>query len=210
MPGAITIIIADDCDAYRKAFAHLLGSGQLQVAATVGNGAELIEATKQYLPDLVFIDIRMPVMDGIAACRELQNLFPSIGKIALTMYDHYYPDVQQMLQAGARGFLTKDAGVDEMIRCIKTVYSGGTYYCGSCRPIVNALLKGEAAHHLADHEMELLRLIGEELNSEDIAARLHKSVHTIGAWRQELLLKCGAKNVAGLIKFGIKHGIIKV
>lgn len=211
MHGAITLIIADDCDTYRKALANILASDYLQVAATATNGIELIEAAQQYGPDLVFIDIRMPVMDGITACRELQNLYPHIGKIALTMYDHYHPDVQEMLQAGANGFLNKDADMAEFKRCIDTVCNGGTHYGSSCMPVVNAMMKGQAyTHNLADYEIQLLQLIGEELSSEEIAVKMCKSIHTIGAWRQELLVKCDAKNVAGLMKFAVKWGIIKV
>jgi DNA-binding NarL/FixJ family response regulator len=208
---SITIIIADNCDTFRKGLYYNLTSNDFQILGAAVNGIELIQLVKQHPPDIVIIDIRMPVMDGITACRELQQLYPHIGKIALTMYDYYHPDVQEILKAGANGFLTKDADIAEIKRCIETVHNGSSYYNSSCKPVVDAMMKGQTGSHgLIDEEVRLLQLIGEELSSKKIAKRLHKSIHTIGTWRQELLVKCGAKNVAGLVKFGVKWGIIKV
>jgi DNA-binding NarL/FixJ family response regulator len=211
LPRPVTIIIADDCDAYRTGFVHTISSGRFNMIAAAANGLQLIELVKQHQPDIVFIDIRMPVMDGIAACRELQATFPHIGKIALTMYDHHHPAVQEMLKAGVLGFLNKDAGIAEITRCIETVYNGGTHYGSSCKPVLESLLKDQApAHNLPPHLAELLRLIGEELSSEEIASIMHRSIDTIGLWRRELLVRCKAKNVAGLVKYGVKWGIIKL
>jgi DNA-binding NarL/FixJ family response regulator len=211
MQRPITIIIADDCDAFSAGLRHTLSSPGFQVVATAHNGHRLIELVKQYMPDIVLIDIRMEGMDGIAACRELHQLYPHIGKIALTMYDHHHPAAQEMLQAGASGLLYKDASLAEIRRCIETVYHGGTSYGSSFKNVVGAMMNGQAnGHNLPPHLVELLQLIGEGHTSEEIALILHKSIDTIGAWRRDLLLKCGAKNVAGLIKFGVKHGIIKL
>jgi two-component system, NarL family, invasion response regulator UvrY len=218
MQMPVSIIIADDCDAYRKGLEYLftldrqvVTTGKRQVLATAANGVQLIEAVHLHQPDIAFIDLRMPVMDGIAACLQLEQLYPQVGKIVLTMYDHDYPDVQAILKAGARGFLSKDVDMAQINRCIDTVLDGGIYYSSSVTCVVNPMLKGQTnMPALQDFELELLRLIGESLSSEEIAVKMCKSVHTISAWRQALMQKCGAKNVVGLVLFGVQHGIIKV
>lgn len=206
-----TIIIADDHVIYRNGLRDTLATAGMPVVAVADNGLQLIELAKQYGPDIVFIDLRMPGMDGVAACAELQQLFPHMGKIAITCYDPCHPDVQKILLAGARGFLWKTADVDEIIRCTQAVHQGHTHYDGSCRPVLNAIFSGQVKPHNLDDKLEdLLRLIGDELTLEQIARMVHKSPHTIEAWRHELSEKCGVKTLVGLVKFGIKHGIIKV
>lgn len=206
-----TIIIADDHVTYRNGLSDTLTTAGMQVVAVAGNGLQLIELAKQYGPDVVFIDLRMPGMDGVAACAALQELFPQMGKIAITYYDPCHPDVQKILLAGARGFLWKTADVDEIIRCTHAVLHGDTHYDGSCRPVLNALFSGQVKpHHLDDKQEDLLRLIGDELTSEQIARIVNKSPHTIEAWRHNLSEKCGVKTLVGLVKFGVKHGIIKL
>jgi DNA-binding NarL/FixJ family response regulator len=217
MQRPVSIIIADDCDAYRKALEYILTNdmqvvttGKRQVVATATNGVQLIEAVQLHQPDIAFIDLRMPVMDGIAACLQLEQQYPQVGKIVLTMYHHDYPDVQAILKAGARGFLNKDVDIAEINRCIDTVLNGSIYYSSSIACVVNPMLKGQTnMPALQDFELQLLRLIGERLSSEEIAVNMCKSVHTISAWRQALMQKCGVKNVVGLVLFGVQHGIIK-
>ena len=209
MPSPATIIIADDHITYRSGLRDILVNAGYLVVAIVSNGLELIEAVKKYLPDIVFIDIRMPQMDGVAACAQLESLYPAMGKIAISFYDPCHPDVQRILKAGARGFLWKASDVDEIIRCTDAVLRGDLYFDAGCRPVLNALLSDNLKRHQLDEKMEkLLRLIGEGLTSPQIARIFHKSPHTIEAWREKLMKKCGVKTFVDLIKFGITHGII--
>jgi two-component system, NarL family, response regulator NreC len=208
---SITIIIADDHLLWRNGLSAALTTAGMQVVAMVGNGEELIAVCKQHLPDVAFIDIRMPGMDGIAACRELAALFPHMGKIAVTYHDPCHPDVYKMSQAGATGFLSKLSDHDEIIRCVHAVYHGGTYCDENCWPALKERFDKELDRHgLTEKQQQLLRLIGEEKTTDEIAAIMHQSPHTIEKWRMELNKKCEVKTVVGLIKFGVKWGIIEV
>lgn len=182
----------------------------MEVVATTGTGNALIELCKQHLPHIVIIDIRMPGKDGIEACRELSALFPGMGKIAIT-YDPIHPDVYEMSLAGTTGFLSKQADHDEIIRCINTVYNGGTYCDARCRLALKERFENDLQKHgLTEKEVQLLRLIGEEKSTEEIAAIMHQSQRTIERWRGELSKKCEVTSLVGLIKFGVKWKIIEV
>lgn len=208
---AITIIIADDHTLWRNTLSNALTTAGMQVVATTGTGNGLIELCKQHLPDIVIIDIRMQGMSGIEACRELSALFPNMGKIAITYHDACHPDLYEMSLAGAAGFLSKLADQEEIIRCVQTVHNGGTYCDASCRPALKEKFEKEFTKHgLTEKEVQLLCLIDEEKTTEEIAAIMHQSPRTIEKWRVDLNKKCEVKSVVGLIKFGVRCGVIEV
>lgn len=207
----ITIIIADDHTVWRNGLSHILTFADMQVVAIAANGTELIELCKKHLPVIVIIDIRMPGKGGIEACRELHALFPGMGKVAITYHDADHPDIYEMSRAGATGFLSKLSDQDEITRCVNAVYHGGTYCDARCKPALKERFDKELSQHgLTEMQVQLLRLIAEEKGTDEIAAIMHKSPHTIEKWRIELNRKCDAKNVVGLIKFGLKWGVIEV
>lgn len=211
MPLPVTIIIADDHKMYRSGLRDLLTAAGMKVVALVANGAELIEAAKQHRPDIVFIDIRMPGMDGMDACMELTVLFPHIGKIAITYHDTCHPDVYRMSLAGATGFLSKQSDQDEIIRCVNTVYNGGSHCDEKCRLALKDQFNLDLQKHgLTEKDLELLILIAEEKSTVEIAELMHQSTHTIEKWRPKLYEKCEVKTAVGLIKFGVKWRIIKI
>ena len=210
MPAPATIIIADDHVTYRTGLRDVLTNAGYRVVAVVDNGLQLVEATQQLQPDIVFIDIRMPEMDGVAACTLLHSLYPAMGKIAITFYDPCHPDVHKMWKAGARGFLWKTADVNEIIHCTEAALQRHIYFDASCQPVFNTLLDGNGKHNLPEKMENLLRLIGKGFTTRQIAHILHKSPHTIEAWREKLMRLCGVKTFADLMKFGVRHGIIEL
>jgi len=210
MNSPITIVLADDCDYYRDSFEFLLGKyDELKVVASAANGRDLIDKVRHHLPDIVFIDIKMPVMDGIEACRVLHDQYPEIGKIAITMYEEKFL-MREMLKAGARGFLLKNTQKAGIVQCIKTVHSGGVLYYDGCSPFIMSRLLDTKEEELTDLELQVVRLLCKEYTTEQIAAELCKSEGTINAVRQKLYEKSRATNPFGLALFAVRNGLIKL
>ncbi|MGN6164322.1 MAG: response regulator [Flavisolibacter sp.] len=205
MSQTATIIIADDHVIYRTGLREILINAGYQVVAIAGNGFQLIEACAQYQPHIVFIDIRMPGMNGIEACRQLTARFPHIVKIAITFHERCHADIHKMWEAGATGFLSKQSDQDEIIRCVNTVYNGGIHCDENCRVALRDELDHDPLHHLAAPEQQLMLLIADEKTSNQIAALVHQSPHNIEKRRKKLYEKCGVTSTVGLIKFGVKR-----
>lgn len=209
-PGSITIVIIDDHVTFRNGLREVLISAGFNVKAMAGNGADAIVIAKQHQPDIIFVDIRMPGMSGIELCRELHALFPDMGKIAITYHDTYDPDIYAMSLAGASGFLSKQSDVDEIIRCVNTVYNGGIHADENCKHALRDRITEDIQKHgLTEKELQLFHLIGEEKTNKQIGAIMHQSENTIEKWRTKLYDKCDVKGLVGLIKLGMKWGVIK-
>lgn len=211
MSQPITLVMADDSDVYREGFAAAIAKfSDLCLLATAANGRELIAEVNRQPPDLVVTDIKMPVMDGIEACRQLSQTHPHIGVVALTMYHEKWL-VADMLQAGARGFLLKNVQPADIRHCLHKVYSGGTEYCASSTPVVQALLTGQQNRQpFTENEIRIMQLISEGLDSQQIAAQMFLSKHSIDMYRRSLLVKCGVSNTAALVMYAVRNGIVSV
>lgn len=210
MVHPVTILIADDNDIVRKSLSYLLAFHECQVVATAENGAEAIEKVKQYGPEVILMDMRMPVMNGIEASRVLHQSHPHIGKIAFTMYPNCITEVQEMLRAGVSGFLIKDTDLAEIIRCIQTVRNGGRHYTKMVQPIVDAMMNEKSGTgNLSLRDVQLMKLIVQEASPQEMAEYFHRSVETIHKWKQELYRKCDADTLLQLIQYGMKEGIIE-
>ena len=211
MPAApLRIIIADDCDHFRNGMALFLSREGIEVAATVANGAELLETLKQVSIDVVLLDIRMPVMGGIEACRQVKALYPETGIIASSIYETCQPDIKEILKAGANAFLSKNASLDKFRQYIYGVAAGDSYYSEVCRPVVNELFAGEEKlPEFTERERQLVQYIYDGLSSRQIGATLHLSPFTVDKLREKLFKKCGVKSKEELIKYAMKHGLVK-
>ena len=127
----IKIVLADDHEIFRDGFKVMIKKQpSVQLLGEASNGEELLTLSRALRPDVVVTDIRMPGIDGIAATKQLIREFPSIGIIALSMFDEEQLIVE-MLEAGAKGYLLKNAHKDEILEAIRTVYNDQTYYCDS-------------------------------------------------------------------------------
>jgi DNA-binding NarL/FixJ family response regulator len=176
-----------------------------------------MERVEALQPDVVITDIRMPHMDGIAATHQLQDRFPKVGVIALSMFDEEQL-ILEMLEAGAKGYLLKNATKEEIIDAIEAVHAGEIYFCRSTSPKLAQLIgdsrinpfRKKPATELNEREKEIVRLLCEEFSSKEIAARVHLTVRTVETYRMSLLEKVGARNVAGLVIYAIKHGLYKL
>lgn len=213
----IRIVIADDHELFRDGVRVLLRKEKgIQLVGEAGNGNELLEVVRGQQPDVVITDVRMPGLDGVGVTRALQKEFPALPVIGLSTFDEQQVIVD-MLEAGARGYLVKNASKEEIFTAVETVFKGEVYFCAHTSPRLAELIarssynpfRRRPATELSDREKEIICLICQEHSSREIAEKLHNSVRTVESYRDRLLDKVGARNVAGLVVYAIKNGIYK-
>jgi len=213
--GSIRVVLADDHEIFRDGLRLMLQKHpEIELLAEAEDGRELIEHIKRLNPDLVITDIKMPRMDGVAATRHIVEHYPNIGIIALSMFDE--DDlIIDMLEAGARGYLLKNADKNEMLDAIKSVYSGQAYYCrqtsGKLAQMVARSKFNPYRHQVKpifnDREKEMIKYICEGLTNKEIAAKVFMSVRTVEGLRMKMLEKMDAHNTAGIIIYAIKNNL---
>jgi DNA-binding NarL/FixJ family response regulator len=211
----IRLILADDHEIFRDGFKVMIRKQPaFELIGEAANGEELIQLVRQLRPDVVITDIKMPKLDGIEATRQLTKEFPSIGIIALSMFDEENLIVD-MLEAGAKGYLLKNAHKDEIIDAIRTVAADQTYYCGSTSvKLAQLIAKSNFNPHrktlrpeLSDKEIEVIRCICQQMSNKEIANKLNLSVRTIEGYRDKIQEKIKVKNMAGIVVYAIKNNI---
>jgi DNA-binding NarL/FixJ family response regulator len=211
----IRLILADDHEIFRDGFKVMIRKQPaFELIGEAANGEELIQQVKQLRPDVVITDIKMPKLDGIEATRQLTKEFPAIGIIALSMFDEENLIVD-MLEAGAKGYLLKNAHKDEIIDAIRTVAADQTYYCGSTSvKLAQLIAKSNFNPHrktlrpeLSDKEIEVIRCICQQMSNKEIANKLNLSVRTIEGYRDKIQEKIKVKNMAGIVVYAIKNNI---
>ena len=214
----IRIIIADDHEIFRDGFKLMLTKqNDITLVGEAENGKELLELTRQLQPDVVITDIKMPVMDGIEATLKIAEQFPGVGIIGLSMFDE--DDlIIDMLEAGAKGFLIKNANKDQIIEAIKTVYNDEPYYCKTTsRKLTQMIAKSRFNPYkktqkaeFTEREKEIIIMISQEMTNKEIGDKIFLSVRTIEGHRLKILEKMNVKNSVGLVVYAIKHGLLKV
>jgi DNA-binding NarL/FixJ family response regulator len=212
---AINILIADDHKMFREGLTELLSKEQgMQVVDTAGDGEEIkLSLTKNHI-DIILMDIDMGETNGIEMTQEIKESHPDIHVLALSMHgDKNY--IVKMLEAGAKGYILKNAGKEEMINAIHTVANGNSYFSSQVSSkllehLTNPapIRRGADDTLLTDREVEILRLIAEEYSNPEIAEKLFISVRTVDTHRRNILDKLGAKNTAGLVKYAIQKGLL--
>lgn len=184
------------------------------------SGEEAVEKYKLFGYDVVIMDINMEGMDGIEACETITAFDPEANILALSMYEEG-PYVKKMLSAGAKGYVLKNAGTEELKNALKSLLKGERYYSSAVamkliEPFHDELISNTAGvpgapadELLSKREMEILELIAkEELTNQQISKRLSISKRTVDSHRQNILNKTNAKNTVGLIKYAVKNGIV--
>ena len=214
MYETIRIIIADDHELMRKSLPILLKKqDEIEIVDDAENGKELLEKVRQHEPDVVVTDIQMPIMDGIKATKKIKEEFPNVKVLALTMFneDHLIVD---MLEAGAKGYLLKNTTQHELMEAIKAVYNGGTHFCNSTSEKLKNMIvqsrfnpyKQQPKVQLTPREVEVMRLICQQMKNTDIADKMCISVRTVEGYREKIFEKTGSKTLAGITIFAIKNG----
>lgn len=214
----VRIVLADDHELFRDGFKVMLRKQkEIELIGEASNGEELVQLVEKVQPDIVITDIKMPVMDGIEATRKISKEFPQIGIIAFSMFDEESL-VVDMLEAGARGYLIKNAHKHEIIEAINMVNENHTYYCSTTSKKLAKLIATSAFDpyrkhkpvEFTDREISVISLICEEKTNKEIADKLNLSIRTIEGYRDKIQDKIKAKNAAGIVIYAIKHRIYKI
>jgi DNA-binding NarL/FixJ family response regulator len=215
MSKPIRVLIADDHALVRAGIRALLEKlPEVQVVAEASNGRDALHLVKTHQTDVVLMDIAMSGLNGLEATRHLVKEFPNIHVLVLSMHasEEY---VWQALRAGAAGYLLKGAEPDELELAIKAVSSGETYLSP---PISKHVIReyvqrvsGEETlpERLTPRQREILQLIAEGFTTKEMAETLHISVKTVETHRTQLMNRLGIHDIAGLVRYAIKIGLVQ-
>ena len=205
------ILLADDHTVVRKGIRMILSAQpDLEVVAEAKNGLEAVTEAERTLPDVVIMDVNMEGLNGIEAARQIGEVSPRTRVLALSMHrDAVY--VREMLRAGAKGYLVKDADDDALLDAVRAVARGEAYLSPS---VADAVLTDYRKHVtnpvdlLTTREREVLRLIAEGGTNKDIANQLSLSVYTVEGHRGRLMEKLNLHSTGDLVRFAIRNGFI--
>jgi len=214
----INIVIADDHNLFRKGIIALLSDfdfiGEINEAS---NGVELLEllANMEILPDVILLDLRMPVMDGVEAQQEIRRLYPDVKIIILTMEDDKQY-ILHLISEGVNGYLLKNADPDEMEMAIQKVVKNGYYFSEDISALVIRNMKKKEKTEtifnpdFTERELQVLELICKEYSNSEIAKAMDISIRTVEGYRLKLIEKSGAKNIAGLLILALKYNWVSI
>lgn len=213
----IKVAIADDHALFRTGVKTSLSSRKdIQMVAEAENGMQLLNLLKHIKPDVILLDIQMPIMDGLTTLPEIKRLYPDIKVIMLSMHNDHSV-ISRMMEIGANSYLTKDSDSETIYQAIVTCYQQEFFF----NDLTNkALLTGlrskrtaeataPADVQLTEKETAILKLMCEEKSTKEIADIVELSPRTVEAIRDKLKAKTGAKSMAGLIMYAVKAGIVE-
>jgi DNA-binding NarL/FixJ family response regulator len=226
----IRVLLADDHDILRQGLKMLLGlQKDLQVVGEARTGREAVALAQQLQPDVIVLDISMPDMDGLEACRQIRSEQPATQVLILTMHEseEYF---LQALRMGAAGYLVKRAAPGDLQIAISTVARGDAFlYPGLARVLIRAYVASSPAglhdqnmepaaagatglaqelRTLTPREIEVLKLVAEGHTNQEIADRLVLSIKTVQAHRANVMEKLGLRDITHLVRFAIRHKLI--
>jgi DNA-binding NarL/FixJ family response regulator len=202
----ITVIIADDHPIVRDGFKKMISkSKEIKLVGEAENGEELIKVARLLKPDVIIADIRMPVMDGIEATKKIKAILPETEIIALSMFNDLNV-VVDMLNAGAKGYILKNAGKEQITEAIKTVYEKKPYYCSDTLDVLRNRTDTKKPA-LTKKEIEIIKLICKEYSTKQIASSLYLDIRTVEWYRNQILDKLNLKNTAGIVMYAAKNNI---
>ena len=206
----LRVVLADDHLILRQALKALLESHGLQVVADVADGRAAIEAVDQLAPDVVVLDVAMPVLNGIEAAREISQVKPRPHMILHSGLDdpRWVPEA---LRIGVRGFVLKTQGADDLLRAIDEVRDGALFVSpGAAQAMIDACMAGtpSGSEQLSPRERQVLQLVAEGKSTKGIAQALRISVKTAEFHRGRVMRKLSIHDTAGLVRYAIREGMI--
>ena len=213
----IKLAITDDHVLYRAGVKNALSMKKdIQVIFVADNGMHLLNMLKSIQPDVILLDIQMPIMDGITTLPEVKRLYPDIKIIMLTMHDEHTM-ITRLMELGANSYLTKNSDSEVIYEAIKTVHEQEYFFNTlTNKALIDGLKTKRTQDSLAGHEVKLndkeiliLKLMCEEKSTKEIADIVDLSPRTVEAIRDKLKSKIGARSTAGLILYAVKHNIIE-
>ena len=227
----IRVLLADDHDILRHGLKMLLSLQQeIQTVGEARTGREAVDMVRDLQPDVVVMDITMPDMDGLEACRLIRSLYPLTQVLILTMHEseEYF---LQALRVGAAGYLVKKAAPSDLHMAIHAVAHGGAFlYPGLAKALIRAYVSDSSAttpaplqqdkarasslaqelRNLTPREIEVVKLVAEGHTSQEIADQLVLSIKTVQAHRANIMEKLGLRDITQLVRFAIRYGLISL
>lgn len=215
----IKVLIADDHALFREMLYHTFEDEEdIEIVGEAVNGEEAVKKTRELSPDIILLDIEMPVLNGIQATEQIKNEFPDAKVVILTAYDEDQV-VFQLIQAGATGYLLKDGKSEDVVKAIRSAYSGESLI----QPrIANKILKEyvrlitvddarkkkELPSIITEREKDVLRLIAQGKNNKEIASILFISEATVKTHVANIFRKLGLRDRVEVVLFAVQHGLI--
>lgn len=206
----IRILIAEDQRIVREGIIALLEDDDgVEIVGEAANGEQAVERWSRLRPDVVLMDLQMPVVDGAEATRRIRELDPDARILVLTTYatDEF---IWKALRAGAKGYLLKDASADELLGAIATVSSGGTTLAPSIAARLVAGVSGDRPEPLTPRELEVLQLMGQGRSNNEIAAALGTAPRTAKVHVQNILSKLHATNRTEAVSIALRQNLISL
>lgn len=211
MERTIKVVMVDDHQVVLDGFkARLELEDDIDVVATASNGVEAFDLVKKHCPDVVLMDISMPVMNGIEATQLIKESLPDTKILMLTMHDNR-EYIMKVMQSGAVGYMLKEISAEKMVQAIKTVYSGSTYFCESSTQTLfsdQIVPSSSKKNPLSRREESVLKLVAQGSSNKKIAMLLNISNRTVETHRQNIKHKLDIHSTAGLAKYAIETGLL--
>ena len=204
--GHARVMLVDDHALLRTGVANIINQEpDLRVVAEAGNGVEAVEAFERHRPDVTLLDLRMPVMEGVEAVRQIRLRDPSARVIVLTTYDTD-DEISRALKAGAKAYVLKDISADGLIGCIRDVLAGKTYLAPAAAA---KLAEGVSRVQLTPREMATLKLLADGKANKEIASALDISERTVKTHLVHLFEKLGVTSRTEAVKVATHRGLVR-
>jgi DNA-binding NarL/FixJ family response regulator len=216
LDAVIKVAIADDHTLFRTGVKTSLSSRKdIQMVAEAENGMQLLNLLKHIKPDVVLLDIQMPIMDGLTTLPEIKKLYPDVKVIMLSMHNDHSM-ITRMMEIGANSYLTKESDSETIYQAIRTCFEQEFFFNElTNKALLNGLRMKKPSDvatpdvHLTDKEITILKLMCEEKSTKEIADMVDLSPRTVEAIRDKLKTKTGVKSMAGLVMYAVKAGIVE-
>lgn len=214
----ITVLLADDHTMVRQGLKVLLeAEGDIEIVGEAENGRQAVQMSKKFLPDVVVIDIAMPLLNGLEATRQITKEVPSTKVLILSSYsdDEY---VEQLTDAGSAGYLIKQTAANDLLKAIREAKKGNAFFSPTIskrlldhyrQSFTRGAPSRKTGERLTSRENEVLQLVAEGMANKQIAAELNISIKTVEKHRQQVMNKLNIHDVAGLTRYAISNGIVE-
>ncbi len=213
----IKILIADDHTMFVDGIESILqAEDDIKVVGRCYEGQQVKEFVTKNAVDIILLDVNLPDMSGIEVCKEILECYPNIKILAISMFNEE-SYVSEILNNGAKGYILKNTGREELLKAINVIYEGATYFS---KEVTETIMKGLMNRRkssnkssaeipkISRREKEVLKLIVEEFTTQEIADKLFISLKTVESHRSNLLGKLNARNSAGLVRISIENGLL--